>query len=155
MKLEGLLVLPFLAAGCRSLHDARAASLLAADRAFARDVQTRRLDGWLAAFDAHGSQVDDEFRPITGRDAITAHMGPVFADAANGLHWEPDEARISEGGWLGTTTGRWTFTRREASGRERVVATGRYFDVWRRQTDGSWKLLYDVGEPDEDETPAQ
>ncbi|MBK7874713.1 MAG: DUF4440 domain-containing protein [Planctomycetes bacterium] len=153
MKLEVLLVVPLLAAACRSIPDSRAESLLAADRAFAADTEARRLDGWLAAFDAHGSQVDEAFRPITGRDAITAHMGPFFADLANELTWTPDDARVSEGGKLGTTTGRWKLARREQDGRETVLATGRYFDVWRKQADGSWKLLYDVG--DEDAAPAR
>ena len=137
-----------LAAACRSIPDSRAESLLAADRAFARDVHVRRLDGWLAAFDANGSQVDEEFRPITGRDAIAAHMRPFFADAANELTRTPDDARVSEGGKLGTTTGRWKLARREPDGRETVLATGRYFDVWRKQADGSWKLCYDVGDED-------
>lgn len=142
------LAIGLLATSCHSLPTADASALLAADRAFARDTQERRLEGWLAAFDAHGSQVDDSFRPITGREAITAHMGSFFADAANALTWTPDEARLSEGGRLGTTTGRWTMTRREPSGTTTVVATGRYFDVWRKQADGTWKLLYDVGDAD-------
>lgn len=122
--------------------------LLAADREFERDTQQRRLTGWLAAFDANGSQVDDTFRPVTGHDAIAAHMGPFFADPRNHLTWTPDAARLSEGGRLGTTTGRWQLSRDNDDGTRSVLATGRYFDVWRKQTDGSWKLLYDVGDAD-------
>lgn len=149
MKLLAPTTLALLAAACSALPTSDASPLLEADRAFARDTQARRLDGWLAAFDEHGSQVDDAFRPVTGHEAIRAHMGPFFADPANELVWTPDDARISEGGRMGTTTGRWELARRGPDGARTVLATGRYFDVWRRQPDGSWKLLYDVGDEDE------
>ncbi|MBK7874711.1 MAG: hypothetical protein IPJ77_03005 [Planctomycetes bacterium] len=61
--------------------------------------------------------------------------------------------RLGEGGRLGTTTGRWKLARHEQDGRETVLATGRCFDVWRKQADGSWKRLDDVG--DEDAAPGQ
>ena len=124
------------------------AALLAADRAFCADTQARRIEGWVAAFDDSGSQVGDRFLPITGRDAIRAHMRDFFASAENELLWEPDAARISEGGNLGSTTGRFRMLRKRADGSSEVVMSGRYFDVWRKQADGSWKLLYDVGDPD-------
>ena len=135
-------------AACRSGGPERVRPLLEADRSFAREVQERRLEGWLAAFDQHGSQVDGEFRPVTGSDAIRAHMGEFFADPANGLWWEPDSASVSEAGNLGSTSGRFRMTRRRPDGSEETVLTGRYFDIWRRLPDGSWKLLYDIGEAD-------
>ena len=148
MKSPCCVLVLLLATACRSVSEPSAKALFAADRAFAADTGARRIDGWLAAFDANGSQVDETFRPITGHAAIRAHMGPFFADAANELTWTPDDARMSEGGKLGTTTGRWKLARREKDGGETVLATGRYFDVWRKQGDGSWKLLYDVGDED-------
>lgn len=146
-------VLLCLFAACRSASVAPRSTpeieaLLAADRAFCARTAERGLEGWWTAFDEHGSQVADDFAPITGHAAIRAHMGEFFADPANALEWTPDDAHVSEAGNLGSTTGRWRVLRREADGSERVLATGRYFDVWRKLPDGTWKLLYDVGEPD-------
>jgi|SRR5882672_317027 len=123
-------------------------SLLEADRAFAHDVQARRLEGWLAAFDVNGSQVDETFTPITGRAAISANMAGFFAEPANSLWWEPDTAKLSEGGRMGSTSGRYRVERKQADGRVETLRSGRYFDVWRKLDDGTWKLLYDVGDPD-------
>lgn len=124
------------------------ASLLAADRAFCADSRARGVDGWVAAFDEHGSQVADDFSPITGHAAIRERMRAFFAEPGNTLVWEPDDARLSEAKNLGTTTGRWRASKREPDGSVREVASGRYFDVWRKLPDGTWKLLYDVGEAD-------
>ena len=136
------------ALSCQAVPQSPARALLDADRAFAAATRERRLEGWLEAFDEHGSQVDDEFRPITGREAVRANMQGFFADPANELEWTPDDARVSEGGNLGATTGRFRMSRRRADGSTEVVLTGRYFDVWRRLPDGTWKLVYDVGDAD-------
>jgi ketosteroid isomerase-like protein len=145
MKLHALVLVLF--AACHA-PSGEASRLLAADRGFAEDTRLRRLEGWLESFDEHGSQVAEDFRPITGHAAIREFMASFFADPANELVWEPDTVRLSEGGNLGATSGRWTMTRKLADGSIERSTSGRYFDVWRRLPDGTWKLLYDVGEPD-------
>ena len=115
--------------------------LLDADRAFARDVQERRLEGWLAAFDEHGSQVDEHGAPVTGRAAIRAYMQAAFDEPDFQLTWDPVEASIPEGGTLGFVWGHWTLGAPGAAQQH-----GRYLDIWRKGPDGKWKLLFDVGE---------
>jgi ketosteroid isomerase-like protein len=134
-------------AACASVSSSEQ-RLLDADRSFARDVQARRIEGWVAAFDEHGSQVDDEFRPVTGHVAIRAHMTELFADPALELTWEPDRVALSEAGNLGTTSGRFRLLQTRPDGARETLLVGRYFDVWRKLPDGTWKLLYDLGEPD-------
>ena len=116
--------------------------LMDADRAFAHDVQQRRIEGWVAAFDEHGSQVDEQGAPVTGHAAIRAYMQGAFDDPGFQITWEPEEASIPEGGKLGYVWGRWTL-RRSGAPEEH----GHYLDIWRRGADGKWKLLFDVGEP--------
>ncbi|HEX5053245.1 MAG TPA: nuclear transport factor 2 family protein [Planctomycetota bacterium] len=140
------LTLALLAAGCATHPEA--AALLDADRTFARDVGARGVAAWVPAFDEHGVQLDDAFRPVVGHDAIRAHMTAFFADRANDLSWEPDAVKISNGGRMGATSGTYRLTRKNADGTVTVVETGRYFDVWRKLDDGTWKLLFDGGDAD-------
>jgi len=115
--------------------------LMDADRAFAADVQQRRLEGWVAAFDEHGSQMGDDGAVITGAAAIRAHMQGAFDDPGFQLTWAPVEAVVPEEGSLGFVWGRWTLRRPGAP-----EAQGHYLDIWRRGADGKWKLCFDVGE---------
>jgi ketosteroid isomerase-like protein len=124
------------------------APLLAADRAFCADTRARRIEGWVAAFDENGSQFNDDFRPVTGHAAIRGRMEEFFADPANELVWEPDAAVISEAGNMGSTSGRFVMSRVAEDGTREILMTGRYFDVWRRLADGTWKLVLDLGEAD-------
>ncbi|MEO6709993.1 MAG: nuclear transport factor 2 family protein [Planctomycetota bacterium] len=134
---------------CVSASKPATKALLESDRAFNASTQSGGIEAWVAAFDTHGSQTDDEFRPITGATAIRAHMRDLFADPLNQLTWEPDQATVSERGNLGTTSGRFEMRRLRGDGSVESVQRGRYFDVWRRTRDGAWKLLYDIGEFDE------
>ena len=149
MKIAPTCVLALLPlAACGALPTGREAELLAADRAFCAATQERRLEAWIEAFDVNGSQSSDDFRPITGHEAIRVHMGSFFADPANALWWEPDHVIVSEAGNLGSTSGRFRAERRGADGTVEVVARGRYFDIWRRLPDGTWRIVLDLGEAD-------
>lgn len=147
MKLAVLLVLLFSACVTDSatrrltLED----ELLDADRAFAADVQARRLEGWVAAFDEHGSQMDERGVPVTGQQAIRAYMMAAFAEPRFQLEWAPVEAQVPEEGNLGFVWGRWTLRSPGADGKLEETR-GHYLDIWKRGADGRWKLLFDVGE---------
>ncbi len=59
------------------------------------------------------------------------------------LTWEPETADISSGGDFGFTTGPWEA--RDYSGRRSPPLFGYYMSVWKKQDDGSWKVLLDLG----------
>src|SRR5207253_9943909 len=59
------------------------------------------------------------------------------------LTWWPIYADVSHAGDLGWTTG--PFEYREKSTDEKPAGTGHYFTIWRKQPDGSWKWVLDLG----------
>ena len=67
-------------------------------------------------------------------------------DPAVSLTWEPERADIAASGELGWTTGSFVSV---APGPDGTPARteGRYVSIWRRQDDGSWKVVMDLGNP--------
>src|SRR6185312_6700781 len=61
------------------------------------------------------------------------------------LDWHPAIAAVARAGDLGFTTGPYTITGRAPAVRE--PAQGMFFSVWRRQPEGSWKVIVDGGVP--------
>lgn len=59
------------------------------------------------------------------------------------LTWEPETADIAASGDMGFTTGPWEA--RDYGPRKNPPAYGYYMSVWRRQSDGQWKVLLDLG----------
>src|SRR5829696_9826545 len=59
------------------------------------------------------------------------------------LTWWPTYADVSRAGDMGWTTGPFEF--REKPTDEKPADTGHFFTVWRRQPDGAWKWVLDLG----------
>lgn len=58
------------------------------------------------------------------------------------LIWRPAYAEVSAAGDLGFTTGPWEFSR--ATGGD-PIGYGQFLSIWKKQTDGTWKLALDTG----------
>ena len=114
---------------------APAPELEAADLAFAKDVDARGVAGWTAAFAPDGVMVRRGQRLI-GHDAVAEAIAPVLTDGK--LAWAPIASRRQ--GDVGFTVGKATHT-----GKDSWKST--YITMWRKQADGSWKVLLDTGRP--------
>jgi uncharacterized protein DUF4440 len=112
-------------------------SLIAAERAFARRAES--------------SGIKDAFVANLGVDGLLFRPGPVnglawFRDrppARGYLSWDPEWAEISASGELGWTTGPFEF--RAAGASDTVSNAGHYVTVWRRDSNGAWKMAVDIG----------
>lgn len=124
----------------------RAPALEQADLAFAADVDARGVDAWVGAFDPEGA-MESEGKRIQGADAIRAAMAPLLSERSRRLQWAPLWSGLSPAGDAGFTIGAWALRKHE-DGAWRTAGTGSYVTLWRRQADGSWKVLFDAGEDD-------
>lgn len=59
------------------------------------------------------------------------------------LNWRPLYGMVSSSGDLGFTTGPWTFQPKTAQ--DSVAARGQYSTVWKKNGQGEWKALVDLG----------
>jgi ketosteroid isomerase-like protein len=137
----------FLFTACRADPEVLRKSLLEADRAFARETQIRRLEGWMGAFADSALPIRPNQPLVRGKELIRERMGPAFADTTFALTWEPALAEISGSGDLGYTVGLYQRSQSGVDGKT-VVSTGKYISIWRRQGNGGWKVVLDTGVPD-------
>jgi len=112
-----------------------APELETADRTFAADTATRKIDGWLAAFAPDGGMLRKGQR-IEGAAAISEVMKDLLASGT--LAWVP----IASGkrGSIGFTVGKATFTGTKLGDNWRST----YVTIWKQQPDGSWKVWFDT-----------
>jgi ketosteroid isomerase-like protein len=119
--------------------------LMEADRAFAADVASRGTEAWVSWFATDGAQIQPGSGEIMGHDAIRSLMAGLD-DPNFHLSWTPLRADIAAGGDLGWTTGSYVSEGIGPDGEPRR-AQGRYVTIWRKQADGSWKVVMDLGNP--------
>lgn len=113
------------------------ASLIEAERSFSRTSGERGVREAFLTWLAPDAVV---FRPgpVEGRP-VYEKMDPAEPAV---LTWEPEFAEVAASGELGYTTGPYTI--RPLKGAE-PTGFGHYVSVWRKQPDGTWKVILDIG----------
>lgn len=121
--------------------------LMSLDRQFDKATAEKGIEGWVAHFASNGSMLGDTSQPVTGHEAIRKAMEPAFSDPSSSLRWQPTRAKMMIPGVVGYTVGRYERKRKNKEGKM-MVQSGSYTSVWRKQPDGSWKIILDTGAPD-------
>jgi ketosteroid isomerase-like protein len=99
--------------------------------------------GYLSYYADDAVEVPNGAPIIQGKVNIAKGMG--FLDQKdNHLTWAPVGADISASGDLGYTYGTFEFRSKDKDGKT-VVDHGKYTSIWKKQKDGSWKVVLDMG----------
>ena len=120
--------------------------LLKADRDFSALSAQQGFPAAVTAWFAEDAvELPNKENPVIGKSAILANLA---AQPAPGfLSWEPRRAEAS--GDLGYTWGEYKLQYRENGGVAQMK-TGKYVSIWKRQADGGWKVIVDIGNPGPD-----
>ena len=122
-----------------------AADLRATEQAFAQTMADRDHEAFV-------SFLADEtvfFGPgeIRGKEAVATAWKPFFEGPAAPFSWQPESASVLDSGTLGLTSGPIFIPD--------GTRVGTFNSVWRRQDNGSWKVVFDRGCPPCECPPAE
>lgn len=112
--------------------------VLTAERAFAASMARRDLAAFAAFIDEEAIFFSDA-EPLRGKSRIVEWWSRYFESKAAPFSWEPDEVEVLPSGALAFSSGPV-----RAPGGE-VVA--RFNSIWRLQSPGVWKVVFDKGTP--------
>ena len=135
---------PAVAAAQRVDVEAAAKLLMTADRNFNQAVADRDMNRFLALVAETATFNGGTAQEIRGRDAVGKAWAPFFQVDGPRLTWEPTKAEVLVGGDVGYTVGTWERRPAPGSGQTKITR-GNYMTVWRKQDDGSWKVVFDTG----------
>jgi len=132
----------FLAAGSnggtgQSDREKALASLIEAERSFASLSEQKGIRKAFLTFLAEKAII---FRPMPAEGRpVYEQMAPTNPTV---LTWSPEVAEVSASGELGYTSG--PYEVRPNRGTE-PTGFGHYVSIWKKQADGTWKVLLDIG----------
>ena len=112
------------------------AALVAAETDFAAQATQVGTPAAFLANSAPTALVAEKGKLANAQDVWKARP----AQPGSRLTWYPVLADLAQSGELGYTTGPWTFLQND-----RPQAAGEYVTVWRKQPDGQWKFVVDMG----------
>lgn len=134
------------AAAVSPAHAAPVDDVLATDRAFAAAAKAK---GARAAFTEYADPQAILFRPGVGPVKGIAAIANVFEEpAAATPAWEPEAAEVAASGDLAYSWGAYVWTPVPGGALAgKPPATGYYVSIWKKQADGGWKWVVDLGVP--------
>jgi ketosteroid isomerase-like protein len=107
---------------------------------FAADVAKHGHDAFIAYFADDGVEAADGGGFDT-KDAMRKQ--PPWPEGTT-LTWTPVKAEMADSGDLGYTYGNYVFTAKNKEGKP-VANYGKYTSIWKKQKDGQWKVVVDMG----------
>jgi ketosteroid isomerase-like protein len=110
---------------------------------FMKAAADKGSQGYMAYYAEDSVELPNGGPVIQGKTNIAQGMG-FLDDKNNRLVWTPVGADISASGDLGYTYGNYEFHSKSKDGKP-VVQYGKYTSIWKRQKDGSWKVVLDMG----------
>jgi ketosteroid isomerase-like protein len=140
------LILALFAPSC-PLHagDADKQALIAIETAFASTVATKDKDKF-AAMIADDATFIGPSGVKRGKHMVVEAWASLFDPASPLLEWHPLIAELSADGTIGITRGPWVLRGKGKDGKA-TEERGTFNSVWRKGSDGSWKILFDAGCP--------
>jgi ketosteroid isomerase-like protein len=115
--------------------------LVQTERAFARtSVEKGVRESFMQYFAEDG--INFQPYPTRTRQALLKQPAQTGKPSTI-LNWEPIYADVSRSGDLGYTTGPYTLS--ENSANPKAPQHGVFFSIWKKQLDGTWKVMLDSG----------
>ncbi len=124
---------PAMTPGLRFLYDLEAQ--------FARATAEGGGKAFASWFASDAVSIANGKPPVQGHDAIAAQA--TWLPGAYQLTWTPDGGQMGPSGDMGYTWGHYSGHAKDAAGND-ITTTGRYITMWKKQTDGTWKVVLDA-----------
>jgi ketosteroid isomerase-like protein len=110
---------------------------------FMKAAAERGAEGYMSYYADDAVEVPNGAEAIHGKANIAKTMS-FLNDKSNQLTWTPVDAGISISGDLGWTSGTYEFRSKDKDDKTKVEH-GKYTSIWKKQPDGNWKVVLDMG----------
>lgn len=118
------------------------AKLTQLEAEFVKATADKGFDGFMAYFADDAVDLPAGGPIVSGKENIRKALGPWGPDIS--LTWTPVRAEMAASGDLGYTYGTYVFKANGKDGKP-VASYGKYATIWKKQKDGSWKVVMDTG----------
>ena len=126
--------------------DTRAAderAIREAEAAWSKATTAKDLERTLSFLADDCSALPSNAPIVTGKEALRAYWSQASTAPGSSVSWRATSVQVARSGDLGYVVGAYESAGKDAKGRP-VTDRGKYVEVWKKQPDGSWKVVVDI-----------
>ena len=135
----------------QEIQQARAAdeaAVRAASAAWSQSATAKDLDKAVSFYADDALILPDRAPALKGNESIRKNWAPLLVLPGPGLSWQTDSLDIARSGDLAYETGAYNFVTTDKKGKS-TDYKGKYLVIWKKQSDGSWKVAVDTDNRDQ------
>jgi uncharacterized protein (TIGR02246 family) len=121
----------------------------------AKQYAAKDLDKIMSAYADDAASLVANLPVQTGREAIRAMIQKALADPAIALDLSTAKVQVSRSGDQAYSQGAYTYNFTDPKTKRVMLEKGKYVEVYKKQADGSWKIVEDTGIPDAPAAPVK
>lgn len=141
-----LLMLAFSIACQSQATDTRAAdeaTLRKLDDEWSKAVGARDVEKTVSYYSDDAVVMPPNIPTLTGKQPIRALWQSMLESPAFSGGWKATKVDVAQSGDLAYVSGNYEFNETDRSGNA-ITDRGKYLEVWKKQSDGSWKCVADM-----------
>jgi len=117
------------------------------DAEWSKAAGTKDVDKTVSYYAADAIVLPENGPAVSSKDAIrNVWKGMLTAPGFSG-GWTGTKVEVARSGDIGYVTGTYSMTMNDASGKP-ATDKGKFVEVWKKQSDGSWKCAVDIWNTD-------
>ena len=124
------------------------------ETAWVKEFAAKDVDKIVAHYADDGTVLLSNAPTMTGKDAIRAGMKDVIADPSFALDLKTVKVYVSKDD-LAYSRGTYSVKATDSKTKKVMAETGRYVEVYKKQADGSWKIVEDINSPEGPAVPVK
>jgi ketosteroid isomerase-like protein len=117
-------------------------SLQQADKNWAEACAAKNVDRMLDFYDIDAYNIDPQGNIHRSEDELRKLWTNEFNKSDYSLIWQLNEAYVAQSGDISYTIGSWEMKFTSKDGKQ-MIYRGTYIAIWKKQVDGTWKVLVD------------
>jgi len=130
--------------------DSRAAdeaTIRKADEDWAKAAQTKQVAAWVAFYADDAVVLPPNDKVAVDREGINKAVSDLLTLPDLTIGWQPIKVEVARSGDLAYVRGTYEAAFKDLKGNP-VMDRGKYVEVWKKQSDGTWKCIVDTWNSD-------
>ena len=109
---------------------------------WSKTATAKDLEGTVSYYADDASLLPPNTAIQSGKTAIHGAWAGLLG-SVDSIAWQPNKIEVSKSSDMAYVVGVYQMASKDAQGKS-VLDHGKYVDVWKKQTDGSWKTVADI-----------